>query len=148
MSNRGSESNSAGTVNEAERLVFRALIAALAIGCVVALIFMLSSPGQEFTSALYLGHDSWTGYLSGNETTFTYGIKNYEGHDVNYHVRFFAAGNLIESEHVFVKNSGSIERAKTLAIAKVPEQYPFKIRVVSSAEGQGQSVFFWVKGTK
>ena len=136
-----------GVSGEAERVLFRALIAALAIGSVAALIVMLSSTAQEPSSAVYFVHDSWTGHISGNEAKFSYGIENREGRDVNYDVRFFAAGNLVEQEHIFVKNGGSVERAKTLRIAELPVEFPFKIRVVASpSEGGGQSVFIWIKG--
>lgn len=136
-----------GIAEEAEHIVFRSLIAALALGSIAALIFMLSYPGQESSSAVYFAHDSWTGYLSGKEAKFTYGIENYEGMDVNYDVKFFAAGNLIEQEHIFVKKDGKVERAKTISLEQAPEKYPFKIRIVASPlQGRGQSAFFWIKG--
>ncbi|MFH1225413.1 MAG: hypothetical protein V1676_06450 [Candidatus Diapherotrites archaeon] len=141
--NQATEKENTELVN----LAFRATVALIIAGSLVALLVMLAYNEPEHGTAVYLVHDSWDSYLRGGKAVFTYGIENREGRDMNYAVRFFAAGTLIKSGDIFVPAGKSIEVPAALDVPAELRTYPFKIRVVASYSGSGQEAFFWIKGS-
>lgn len=134
--------------SELSNLAFRATVALVIAGSLVALLVMLSYSGtQEHATAVYLKHDSWNSYLRGGKATFTYVIENREGRDMNYEVRLFAAGTLLGEKDILLHSGESAEFPTVLEVPAELRAYPFKIRVVASYGGSGQEAFFWIKGS-
>ena len=132
---------------EIDSFIFQALLIVIVISAGVAFLTILSLEGKHFGSAIYIKPGSYTGYSVGNKASFTYGIENNEGKDMNYLLRFVVRNEIIKKENIFVENGAVVEKEEIMDLGK-EKDVPFKVRVILSSEYMGREVFFWIKGKK
>ncbi len=127
---------------EMDGIIRNAVIVAILVGFLVTLYFVFE--GKEGFSALYIKPDSYSNYVVGDEVSFIYGVRCFEGRRTGYVSEIFLGDYSLRRDE-FEMEPG--ERLWNVSF-KVPEglEFPVKVRVVLTKGGEEYDAHFWLKG--
>lgn len=126
-------------------LIIRAILIAIVIGLVTTVT--LAYLGQETYSTLYLVPGSFSNYLSGDTTSFTFGVTNAAGRDQVYTAEFYVADELVGTQTLSVAGGSTIEQPVDLTVPRTAK-FPLKIGLTITSETASEHVHFWLKGRR
>ena len=121
------------------------IIAAIAVIGAGYTFFITGIPVQATTySALILEPGSYSNYADSNTTSFSFTLKNTEGADAVYNIRYLANSIELGSEQATIPKDEQKSLSKSFDFGN-GFAYPVKIEVWAETNGKTYSIFYWLK---
>ncbi|MBN2250818.1 MAG: hypothetical protein JW724_01920 [Candidatus Altiarchaeota archaeon] len=127
-------------------VIWKAAIAAIIVGLLVT-AYLIIETRKESYSALYLKPDSYSNYLEGTATKFTYGVSSYETKRTLYTLKVYLGETEVTGKEFTLDPGQTAEDAISL---EVPENTPLPVKVKLTLTGNGEeySTHYWIKERK
>ncbi len=128
-----------------DNIILRYSVFSGIVGIILLIFFIFFIEDEKYT-ILYIYPESYDNYVkTGENISFVYGIKNFEGKTTTYTLLIFLGNTKLKEEKITLNNGDFIEKK---VIIKLTENYslPTKIKIVLiTQDGNIYDVYFWIK---
>lgn len=128
-------------------VVWKAAVAAIALGLAVT-VFLVYAAGNESYSALYLKPDSYENYLTGNGAAFTYGVQCFENKKTDYSLKVSLGEVQVAQKEFTIGGKGNVVEDSISFEIPPRTEFPIKVSLELTANGQVYTAHYWIKGRK
>ena len=126
-------------------VIYKSIIIACILGILLTLALVGLARNEENFSVLYIKPDSYSNYVTGHYTEFTYAVENHESGDVVYHIYFYLDLDIVGEKRTGLKKDKVYEENKRIPIPG-NLTFPCKVRVVLKSYNKEYETHYWLKG--